>query len=55
MNSSANSNNSNTNQAGVYGKVDVVYDPVGGKVSEPAMRSMGWGGRFIVIGFAAGE
>ena len=28
--------------------------PVGGSFSEPAMRAMGWGGRFIVIGFAAG-
>ena len=41
-------------EAGVYGAVDVVYDPVGGQVSEVAMRAMGWGGRFIVIGFAAG-
>ena len=40
--------------AGVYGGVDVVYDPVGGKFSEPAMRSLGWGGRHVVIGFAAG-
>ena len=40
--------------AGVYGDVDVVYDPVGGHVAEPAMRAMGWGGRFVVIGFAAG-
>ena len=30
---------------GVYGSVDVVYDPVGGEVSEPAMRALGWGGR----------
>ncbi len=35
--------------------VDVVYDPVGGPYSEPALRSMAWGGRFLVIGFAAGE
>jgi NADPH2:quinone reductase len=34
---------------------DVVYDPVGGKYSEPALRSMAWKGRFLVIGFAAGE
>ena len=39
---------------GVYGGVDVVYDPVGGRFSEPAMRSLGWGGRYVVIGFAAG-
>lgn len=35
--------------------VDVVYDPVGGEYSEPAVRGMAWGGRFLVIGFAAGE
>ena len=35
--------------------VDVVYDPVGGPFSEPALRSMAWEGRFLVIGFAAGE
>jgi NADPH2:quinone reductase len=34
--------------------VDVVYDPVGGELSEPALRSMAWRGRFLVIGFAAG-
>ena len=31
-----------------------MYDPVGGKWSEPALRSTGWGGRFVVCGFAAG-
>lgn len=35
--------------------VDVVYDAVGGPYSEPALRSVGWRGRFLVIGFAAGE
>jgi NADPH2:quinone reductase len=35
--------------------VDVVYDPVGGGLSEPALRSVGWRGRFLVIGFAGGE
>lgn len=35
--------------------VDVLYDPVGGDLAEPALRSMGWGGRYLVIGFAAGE
>jgi len=34
---------------------DVVFDPVGGRYSEPALRSTAWEGRFIVIGFAAGE
>lgn len=35
--------------------VDVVYDPVGGSYSEAALRSMAWNGRFLVIGFTAGE
>src|SRR5439155_512302 len=35
--------------------VDVVYDPVGGPYAEPAVRALAWGGRFLVIGFAAGE
>ena len=34
---------------------DVVYDPVGGPFSEAALRSTNWNGRFLVIGFAAGE
>ena len=35
--------------------VDVVYDPVGGAYAEAAIRSIAWGGRFLVIGFAAGD
>ncbi len=35
--------------------VDVIYDPVGDKYAEPAFRSIGWNGRYLVIGFAAGE
>ncbi len=35
--------------------VDVIYDPVGGALAEPALRSMAWQGRYLVIGFAAGE
>jgi len=35
--------------------VDVIYDPVGGSFSEKALRDMSWGGRFLVVGFAAGE
>lgn len=35
--------------------IDVCYDPVGGDLSEPALRSMAWDGRFLVIGFAAGD
>ena len=37
------------------GGVDVVYDPVGGDYAEPALRSMNWKGRYLVIGFAAGS
>jgi NADPH2:quinone reductase len=37
-----------------YG-ADVVYDPVGGAYSEPALRAIAWGGRFLVVGFAAGD
>ncbi len=33
---------------------DVVYDPVGGTLSEPALRATAWNGRFLVVGFAAG-
>jgi NADPH2:quinone reductase len=35
--------------------VDVVFDPVGGPYAEPALRGIAWGGRFLVVGFAAGE
>jgi NADPH2:quinone reductase len=35
--------------------VDVVYDAVGGKYCEPAVRSMNWNGRYLVVGFATGE
>jgi len=34
---------------------DVIYDPVGGPYSEPALRAMAWEGRFLVVGFAAGD
>lgn len=33
---------------------DVIYDPVGGALAEPAFRSIGWRGRYLVVGFAAG-
>lgn len=36
-------------------KLDVVYDPVGGEFAEPAFRSLGSGGRFLVVGFAGGD
>lgn len=35
--------------------VDIVYDPVGGDFAEPALRSVGWRGRYLVVGFAAGD
>eukprot|EP00041_Stephanoeca_diplocostata_P018401 m.385035 g.385035 ORF g.385035 m.385035 type:complete len:185 (+) comp21001_c0_seq22:1027-1581(+) len=44
----------NLKQADVYGNIDVVYDPVGGDAAEVALRAMGWGGRFVVCGFASG-
>jgi NADPH2:quinone reductase len=34
---------------------DVIYDPVGGKHSEAALRSLAWRGRLLVVGFADGE
>jgi NADPH2:quinone reductase len=34
---------------------DVIFDPVGGASTETAFRSIGWGGRHLVVGFAAGE
>lgn len=37
------------------GGPDVIYDPVGGAYAEPAFRSIGWGGRYLVVGFAAGD
>jgi NADPH2:quinone reductase len=36
------------------GAVDVVVDPIGGELAEPALRALGWLGRYLVIGFAAG-
>jgi NADPH2:quinone reductase len=35
--------------------IDVVYDPVGGALTERALRDMAWNGRYLVVGFAAGE
>ena len=34
---------------------DVVLDPVGGALAEPALRSLHWGGRFVTVGYASGE
>ena len=33
---------------------DVIYDPVGGDIAEPAFRSIAWRGRYLVVGFASG-
>ena len=41
-------------RAAAGGPVDVVVDPVGGAYAEPALRALGWGGRYLVIGFTAG-
>ncbi len=35
--------------------IDVVYDAVGGHFTEPALRSLAWRGRLLVVGFAAGD
>jgi len=35
--------------------VDVVYDPIGAQFAETAVRSLAWRGRYLVVGFAAGE
>jgi NADPH:quinone reductase len=34
---------------------DVIYDPVGGPYTEPALRSIAWRGRLLVVGFASGD
>lgn len=35
--------------------IDVVFDPVSGPLLQPAFRSLGWRGRYLVVGFAGGE
>ena len=35
--------------------IDVIYDPIGDKYAEPALRSLAWYGRYLVVGFAAGQ
>lgn len=35
--------------------VDVLYDPVGGKLTKDAMKLLNWGAHILVIGFASGE
>lgn len=41
-------------QAAGGGGVDIVLDPVGGAYAQPALRSLAWQGRYLVVGFAAG-
>ena len=41
------------NAVGLKG-ADVVFDPVGGDYAEPALRAIGWEGRYLVVGFPAG-
>ena len=41
--------------AAFKGRIDVVYDPVGGAAFEPALRSLAWNGRYLVVGFVAGR
>jgi len=41
-------------EAGGERGFDVVLDPVGGAYSEPALRALAWGGRFLTVGFPAG-
>jgi NADPH2:quinone reductase len=36
------------------GRLDVIYDGVGGEYAEPALRAISWDGRFLVVGFPAG-
>lgn len=35
--------------------IDIVFDPVGGALTLPAMRTLRWGGRHLMIGFAGGD
>jgi len=37
------------------GGVDVVYDPIGGDATDAAFRTLAWGGRHLMVGFAGGE
>lgn len=37
------------------GGVDIVVDPIGGPLAEPALRALRMGGRYVVVGFASGE
>jgi NADPH2:quinone reductase len=41
-------------RAATDGGADVVIDPVGGDLAEPALRALRWGGRFVTVGYASG-
>lgn len=38
-----------------FGGADVIFDPVGGPLSETALRGINWEGRYLVVGFASGD
>jgi len=39
----------------IKGGYDIIYDPIGDCYSEPAFRAIGWKGKYLVVGFAAGQ
>ena len=39
----------------IRGGFSIIYDPIGDCFAEPALRSIGWGGTYLVVGFAAGK
>ena len=39
----------------VRGGFSIIYDPIGDSFAEPALRSIGWGGTYLVVRFAAGK
>ena len=39
----------------VVGGFSIVYDPVGDCFAEPALRAIGWGGTYLVVGFCSRE
>lgn len=41
--------------AALKGRIDVVYDPVGGPAFLPALATLAWNGRYLVVGFVAGQ
>lgn len=45
----------NALRAALPGGTDVVLDPVGGRLAEPALRALRRGGRFVTVGYASGE